>query len=282
MKEQNARALLGFSIGQETARGEILYKDIELASKLYGSITLLAGDTLQRFTKMITDKCDLQAGYALALQEGNAFIEEVGNICSALDLQCHIIRWDELISRPEFVQKKQQIEHLYTENTNGYKKAVRDTVGKFIRRYQDKGLIPAKDAKAAFDICLEYVKEECAVFLMLEGQYTHLQYHYPLGAAIEHIASLANIETVEAAKLHKHLAKPAAPMMHATFFKLASSPPDSPESIMVDTFLTMIKSQVDTFFRTPLPPVAKQAALTQLDQYLHSKRLEKDFTRCSI
>ena len=171
--KHEAKALLGFSIGQETAKGEVLYKDIELAAKLYGSITLVAGDTLQRFTKLITDKCTLEEAYKKALLEGDAFLEEAGKICSALDLQCHIIRWDELIARPEFADKKQQIEVLYTNNINGYKKAVRDTVGKFIRRYQDKGLIPAKDAKAAFEICLEYVKAECAVFLMLEGQYTH-------------------------------------------------------------------------------------------------------------
>lgn len=242
--KHEANALIGFSIGQDSAKIEVLKQDLKLAAQKYNTYTILAADTLQRFTRMVISPISEQTAYDDALAVGDTWVRNAIEIADGLGVPYKILRWDDVVRFDEFKEIHKQVRDLY-EQDKAFQKAVKQTIGKFLTRYQKNGII--KNTKEAiqkpYELCLKYVLEECAAVLMLgnpEYGYTHLQYHYSLGEAMLYICKLVQnvdeelLQPVIASDLTKNPAK-------SLFFK-----PSSPVKINSDPYQLGLKMYVDS------------------------------------
>lgn len=278
----NTKALLGFSIGQDSAKLDLMKQDIALAVKKYDSFTILAADTLQRHTRIISSpNLSDTAAYDDTLASGNAWLAEAAKIADELGASYDVLRWDDVLHLDGYQDKLADVNELYNTD-KAFQKAVKQTIGKFITRYQERGVIKNnKEAmQQAFKTCLNYVLEECAAVWLLgqpEYGYTHLQYHYKLGDAMLYICKLIQNEQPELMRPVVASEITKSPAM-STLFKPVDSAKFDPYQFAIKQQIENLLIQVDAIItNNHYPDYYKREALKSVDNSIR-ERLARSFS----
>jgi tRNA-dependent cyclodipeptide synthase len=276
------KALLGFSIGQDSAKLDVMKQDLTLAAQKYNTFTILAADTLQRHTRVISSpNLSETAAYDDTLASGEEWLAEATKIANTLGVTYDVLRWDDVLHLDGYQDKLADVNELYNTD-KAFQKAVKQTIGKFITRYQERGVIKNnKEAmQQAFKTCLNYVLEECAAVWLLgspEYGYTHLQYHYKLGDAMLYIIKLAQqenpqtLQPVVASDLTRNPAK-------SLLFKPADSAKFDPYQFAIKQQIENLLIQVDAIItNNHYPDYYKREALKTVDNSIR-ERLARSFS----
>lgn len=133
-----------------------------LVNSSFKKFTLLIDDTVQRHTlkifnteKDVINKC---------LLEGDLWLERNKSIYSLLTVDYNILRWNDWLSHPQYVLKRELMTELYSNN-DSYKEAVNFTIHEYLTRIKNREYLDF-DKNHAFNCCLEYLLEECAVMCL--------------------------------------------------------------------------------------------------------------------
>jgi tRNA-dependent cyclodipeptide synthase len=173
-----SHCLMPISVGQMVHEGEKFTATLELINRSFSECTVLVDDTLQRHTYKIAseDETDLEL-YNKALTEGDRWLKRNIHAVQQLTLKYSVIRWDDWLKHPDYLDQRAKIEHSYRHDTH-YTQAIDATIATFLNRYKRvKSLI---SYEKAFECCLDYLKEECACMCLWALQGYHFEV-YPTG-----------------------------------------------------------------------------------------------------
>ncbi len=178
--------ILPISIMQKKEHeGERFEATIRLVNKSFEFCSLLIVDSLYRYTLKIDYFCQTETALLnLANQAGEDWLDRNATAYKQLTIPYRIIRWNECLSRPDFLESQQKIDELY--NTNDYfKKSIDFTAEEYLSRQINnfskpeqeilKGAQSEEDINRrlkninyehAFSCCVNYLKEECAAMCL--------------------------------------------------------------------------------------------------------------------
>src|SRR3990167_9821135 len=167
---KNSTCLLTISVGQEMHEGEKFLSTIRLVNSAFKNCVILVGDSLQRHAMSIADRESSNEFYEHSLLEGDWWLERNKEYYSQLTIPYHIIRWDYWLAHDEYQHFYSKICESYSEDP-GYKSAFQKTIDEFLIRYRRRlNSSQRLNEEKAADVCLEYLKEECAALcLWVEG-----------------------------------------------------------------------------------------------------------------
>lgn len=157
------KCLLLISVGQESHEGERFESTIELINKTFGVCSVSLYDSLQRHTMALNSNNDPEDFHALANKQGDLWLERNKVSLDKLNNLQTIFRWDTWLNHPDFARYRQELKELLA-NDSSYKDIFDFTVEKYLNRYcKQARLIKDFKENRAYDICMEYVLEECTV-----------------------------------------------------------------------------------------------------------------------
>ena len=153
---------LTISVGQPAHEGEYLCTTIESVSKCFSSCIIIVGDTLQRHNlQILTALSDDQANLK-AEQLGKQWYERNADMLNNLRIPMKVVYWDYWRYHINFQNKLMIIKNLYQKNVE-FQQCIYDVAQEFINRNINK---IAVISDIAFDLCKEYLLEECAGMLL--------------------------------------------------------------------------------------------------------------------
>lgn len=164
-KKQNATLCVFISVGTEHCSGTQLKSSLQLLNKTfhYSHVVFVVADTLQRFTHQLQGIEDEQTAKQKAINEGLIWKDQHKNLIEKelTHLTYNFIHWSELVESNEYPTCKEKIGEAYEKN-NEFKQKFNKTANGFLSAWTYK-----VDNTQAMEICLDYLKEECAVHLVL-------------------------------------------------------------------------------------------------------------------
>lgn len=155
---KQSHCLLPISVGQPVHEGKKLIATLKLINASFNKCTILIGDTLQRH--------NLQFSLGLSEDEARKKSKELGDawlernsflITENLKITHFISRWNEWLDCSGFAERFTAVENLYLKNNN-FRLSLDYTVHEYIQRNS------LDDTEKAEELCLTYLKEECAIF----------------------------------------------------------------------------------------------------------------------
>lgn len=167
--------LMPISVGQSVHEGKKFEAVIKLVDKSFKQCAILIDDTVQRHTIAIDKFKEPQDLYTDALELGNQWLIRNEGIYSQLKIPYQIIRWDDWLRHNDFKMQLARVNRLYSENLV-YKTAIHANINEFLTRFLSKIDCSKIDSNRAFQLCLNYLLEECAVMLL----WTHGHYDFEL------------------------------------------------------------------------------------------------------
>jgi len=160
-----SHCFLLISVGQPKHEGEKFKETIKKINANFKQCTIIPADSLQRFNfKIHKEELELVKLYEQAKTAGEEWLARNKDALNSLTIPYQINRWDDWLTHPEYQRKKAFIDHLY-ENNSDFHKAIFYTIKEFFLR-QEKNYRNV-NCFNAFKCCIEYLKEECAVLLLL-------------------------------------------------------------------------------------------------------------------
>ncbi len=160
----SSRCLMPISVGQPAHEGEKFEATIELVNRSFESCVILVDDSLQRHTMQIGRNERINY-YEKSLREGDAWIERNQHVYGCLTIPFRLIRWDRWLQHKRFPELYRTITDYYNENYQ-FKRAIDVNIHDFLNRYQKRHLVLSSDYLRSFDLCLQYLKEECAAMCL--------------------------------------------------------------------------------------------------------------------
>ncbi len=163
-----AKCVIHISVGQEYHEGEKFAATLELINSTFRKCTIMLCDSLQRHTMSFTNKQATQEElYQMSMDKGDEWLLRNSSIINRLlKIPHNIIRWDYWLQHPEYNTKRALIEKLYFQD-EVYRQAYKRTIDKFLCRLGKKAQIKEEEYARFAAICLEYLKEECAIIIPL-------------------------------------------------------------------------------------------------------------------
>jgi hypothetical protein len=160
---QGAKCITHISVGQDYHEGAKFAETMSLINRTFSQCKTMLCDSLQRHTlKLKFPELDEDALYEKAMQEGDRWLDRNQTVFKQMTIPHEIIRWDTWLEHPDYPKNRDIIEKLYADN-KAYRAAVGRTIDKFLVRFQKRD--PNLDYEKAFNICLPYLKEECAIII---------------------------------------------------------------------------------------------------------------------
>ncbi|MDR3478597.1 MAG: tRNA-dependent cyclodipeptide synthase [Gammaproteobacteria bacterium] len=180
---ENKKAIFLISIGQSYHESKYLSATINLINKAnFNSCTIALADVLQRHNYSLTHPQDV--ALQIAIENGHTWRDRNSNILNMLNTKNEIVSWDTWLKHPLYPSFRKEIDDTYYTNPC-YKNAVNNTADIFLSRFSKR----ESNIKQNFDqsLCLEYIKEECAIIMPL---WAHLDYDFiiypkPMTSAME-------------------------------------------------------------------------------------------------
>lgn len=160
-----SKALVTISVGQEVHEGEKFESTIQLINNVFDHITILVDDVLQRHSMSLVSSASDDELYQISLEEGDLWLERNKSLYNQLSTPYNIIRWEKWLHHAKYQQTHESIKTLYL-NDPVYKHSIDTTAQTFLERFVRRQPKLAKDPKAAFNCCLEYLFEECAALCL--------------------------------------------------------------------------------------------------------------------
>jgi hypothetical protein len=170
-----SHCLLGISVGQSKHEGQKLLSTLAKINESFGKCTIMLADTLQRFN-LRTNHPSLSWSELTQMtkQAGDDWLIRNAEILQTLTMPYEISRWDYWRAHPKFEFAKQLIEILAEENKS-FRTAIFETISELALRF-DKNQKLVNNINL-FKYSAEYVKEECAVqLLMADENYDFVAY----------------------------------------------------------------------------------------------------------
>ncbi|MCK4870317.1 MAG: hypothetical protein KAS93_04325 [Gammaproteobacteria bacterium] len=163
---QDATCVFHISVGQPYQEGEKLGAIFDAMNNTLSVCNVVLCDSLQRHTLSILNGGDPKEFYDQAVCAGDQWLERNGQILTSLSVPHKLMRWSEWLSHPNYPDSYEKIKSLY-ENDFEYKTAVDETVSMFLARIAKRNGDNLVKYGIAFEKCLAYLFEECAIILLL-------------------------------------------------------------------------------------------------------------------
>lgn len=169
---EHSTFLLNISVGQEIHESGKFLTTIGLLNKHFKrGGTILIDDSVQRHTMKLNSNKSEQELYDLSVLEGDRWILRNKKYYEQLNMDYEIVRWDKWLFHPKYECKRKMIRDAYNHNLH-YRTSINKAIDVFLARYLKRDLEVNISNEEAFDLCLNYLVEECAIFcLWVEGGY---------------------------------------------------------------------------------------------------------------
>ncbi len=164
-----SKCVLPISVGQEYHEGEKFKATIKLVNDHFNECLIIVCDSLQRHTIPLYTHEVNELPYNQALKAGDGWLKNSQSYLDQLRINYKIMRWDDWLNHKNYSYNKKIIETLYM-NDERFNFAVNSTVEYFTERFRAKNPDAIVDDKEAFNLCLNYIKEECSVMPLWEEE----------------------------------------------------------------------------------------------------------------
>jgi len=162
-KIKNSIALVHISVGQNYHEGEKFIATMDLINETFKYCYVMLCDSLQRHSlKLKYSNLSDSELYRLALEKGDEWLIRNGNILKALTIPYKIYRWDFWLSHPDYAKYKIEVDKLYYHHQK-FQQAVKATIEKYLARQN----IERSKHEKAFNLCKQYILEECPILIPL-------------------------------------------------------------------------------------------------------------------
>lgn len=183
-KFPDSNCIVPISVGQKVHEGEKLIAVLKLLKRSFKSCTILVDDTIQKYTLAIMDsyKKSLSEYNILAYNAGTDWLNRNKALLTENLHNFEIIRWDDFQNHPDFPNCLEKIKKTY-EQDETYQSEFYKTIDYFLTRnnlYPEEENKDAYTTSNAFNFCLEYLFEECAVMMLWAYKGYHFEV-YPSG-----------------------------------------------------------------------------------------------------
>lgn len=167
-----SRCLLTISVGQEVHEGEKFYKTIDLVNLSFKECIILVDDSLQRHSMRLNTNLSDKEAYRISLNEGDLWLKRNEAFYKKLSIPFKIIRWNKWLHHPNYKRQREKIDSLYTTNSS-YRESVHSSIQEFLDRYVNRE--EKVDTEKGFNLCLEYLKEECTALCLWVEEECHFE-----------------------------------------------------------------------------------------------------------
>ena len=162
---ETKKIILLISVGQPYHESNYLSAAINLINKEhFGFCTIAVADTLQRHNYCL--KLSQDEAYNLAEEKGEAWRKRNSGILSTLNIDNELINWDTWLNHPSYSYFRKKIDDLYSLDED-YKQGIDNTINSFALRVTKRQQYPAEESRLFEALCLEYIREECAIIMPL-------------------------------------------------------------------------------------------------------------------
>ena len=205
-KFYKSTCILPISVGQPVHENEKFFATLKLINSKFKRCTLLVDDTIQRFTLQIGNPTlTIDKAYKQAIELGDLWMKRNQHIYTQLTIPYTIKRWDYWRNLPEYITCYKKVEEFYNNDAQ-YKQAIHDNVEEFVTRCIQRLNVDKIDKDQAFNNCLLYLKEECAVMsLWMKDKYDFEVYpagrNKAMSATYEKIIKPANPDLLRSVAL---------------------------------------------------------------------------------
>ena len=159
--------LLSISVGSRAHEGEKFYSTINLVNKTFKACDILIADTIHRHTLKLTyPKKDILTLQIKAKTLGDNWLQRNKKIYTQLKIPYNILRCDEYLNHKFFKKKLEEIDELYDADKQ-YSDLFKLSIEQYLNRYNNKEKNNQLNYEFSFFHCLQYLKEECAIFCLL-------------------------------------------------------------------------------------------------------------------
>jgi tRNA-dependent cyclodipeptide synthase len=163
--------LLTISVGQEVHEGDKFEATIDLINGQFKNITILIDDVLQRHSMMLVSTQTPEDIYQHSLEEGDLWLARNHSVYSRLSSPYNIIRWENWYLHTQYQSTHNKIKALYA-NDQEFAESFNATTSVFLERFMRRQPTLTKNYDTAFQLCLDYLFEECsALCLWVEEGY---------------------------------------------------------------------------------------------------------------
>jgi len=179
-----SHCIMPISVGSPVHEGGKMKATLKLVNRSFKRCSILIDDTLQRFTLQIADPTLTEkTAYEQAMLDGETWLSRNKNYISNLQIDYRIIRWDDWLNHPLYPEKYSEIEYYYINNSD-FKSAITLNIDQYLSRRKINST--HYDYLRASNVCLNYLKEECAVMCLWPlGQYDFELYPHGRNTAMQ-------------------------------------------------------------------------------------------------
>ena len=165
-------AILLVSVGKENFEGEKLKAAIKMINQEFQGCCIAIADTLQRYNIATEKQISAQEAYDESLAKGDQWLEKYESyFANTLNIPYEIIRWDSLISIPDFARKEKKFSDTIESNSE-LRQAMESSIGEYGERLQKRlGEEQFKQILLQHEKhCFSYLQEECIAISFLPQQ----------------------------------------------------------------------------------------------------------------
>lgn len=159
---QGSYCVLPISVGQHYVEGARLQAFLDLVNCTFSRCDIIVIDLLQRHTLRLHQAFDDSACWGLAVSNGQQWLDRNHETLQTLQIPHRIRYWQEWLYDIAYIKQRQLIDHLY-QSEPVIRSAFNQSADNFTKRYIARCPQLSGDAQRIFDICLQYVKEECSI-----------------------------------------------------------------------------------------------------------------------
>ena len=171
--------LMPISVGQTIHEGAKFEAVIKLINASFKYCTILVDDSVQRHTIGILNNATLDELYELAVAEGDAWLERNALAYQQLTIPYDIMRWDDWYNSPNYINSHLRVKNEYDSNAL-FRQAIHANIDDFLTRFLARVDRSSVDNERAFNLCRDYLIEECAVMCLWTEKHYDFEV-YPSG-----------------------------------------------------------------------------------------------------
>lgn len=157
--------LMPISVGQAIHEGEKFAAVIKLINVSFKKCTILVDDSVQRHTIGIMNHATPDELYRLAVEEGDAWLKRNEMAYNQLTIPFEIMRWDDWYNSQNYINSHLCVQNEYDSNES-FRQAIHANIDDFLTRYLSRFSGQTVDHERAFNLCRDYLIEECAVMCL--------------------------------------------------------------------------------------------------------------------
>lgn len=167
-----SKCIMPISVGQKIHEGKKFLATIKLINASFKECTILIDDSVQRHTMKINNNANDALLYQMAVKEGDDWLQRNESAYKELTIPYDIMRWDDWLNSASYKASAERVKQYY-DNHEDYRNEIHANIEEFLSRYLVRFCENSKvDQQKAFDDCLVYLLEECAVMcLWIEKKY---------------------------------------------------------------------------------------------------------------